>query len=267
MTTWRRALVTGASSGIGEAFARRLARSGTDLVVVARRTERLEALAGDLRDGHDVAVEVMTADLADPAALARVEERAAATEDPVDLLVNNAGVANYGRFADVDAARMTVEIAVNVTAVARLTRAALPGMLARGHGGVINVSSVASMIVLPTLAVYSATKSFVTVFTEALAEEIRGTGVSVLSVCPGTTATEFGHAMGLGDARGPLLTSPDRVADVALRAMSQGRVVVVPGAFNDMVVRGSRFVPRSVLRRGVGLAARLATPRRETPPT
>src|SRR6266545_316994 len=257
MTTWCRALVTGASSGIGQAFARRLARDGADLVVVARRTERLERLAGELRERHGVAVEVVTADLTDRSALARVEARASARADPIDLLVNNAGAATYGPFAALDPAQMTDEIALNVIAVVRLTRAALPGMLSRRRGGVVNVSSVSSMVVLPTLTVYSASKSFVTVFSEGLAEEVHGTGVSVLAVCPGTTPTESGPRMGLGNARGPFLTSPDHVADVALRALGRGKVVVVPGPVNDLLVRGSRVVPRSLLRRGMGLAARL----------
>ncbi len=258
---WPRALVTGASSGIGESFARKLAARRTNLVLVARRTERLEALAGELRASDGVEADVLTADLADPAALGRVEERLASSEDPVDLLVNNAGFASRGRFAELDVDRASQEIGVDVIAVVRLTRAALPGMIARQHGGIVNVSSISSFLPAPTWATYAASKAFVTSFTESISEELRGTGVVVSALCPGMTPTEFGDHVALDIARmGPLTMAAETVVDAGLRGLDRGQVVVVPGRLNDLSVATSRLVPRAVLRWGSGLTNRWVMP-------
>ena len=186
----RRALVTGASSGLGAAFAVALARRGFDIVVVARRRERLEALAEDLRGRYEVAVQVLVADLTSSADLQSIESRVA-SDAALTILVNNAGFGTTGRFAEMDPDLEEGEIRLNVVALSRLTRAALPGMIARGTGSIINVSSVSALLPGPYHATYGATKAFVNSFTEALHEELRGTGVRVQALCPGFTRTEF----------------------------------------------------------------------------
>ncbi len=260
--TWRRALITGASSGIGEGFARKLAARHTDLVIVARRTERLEALARELHASHGVDVEVMTADLTDRDALRRVEERAASSEAPVELLINNAGAISRGKFAELDVDRKTDEIIIDVVAVARLTRAVLPGMIARHHGGIVNVSSITSFFPVPSMATYAASKAFVTSFTESLSEELRGTNVVVSALCPGVTPTEFGGQAELDLGRtGVPTTSVDVVVDAGLRGIDRGQVLVVPGVFNDFTVRAMRLFPRSFVRRGAAMSTQRATDR------
>lgn len=182
------AVVTGASSGIGKEFAEVLARRGYDLLIIARDTARLEALAASIRAGGAAAVEVLTADLTDEPALRAVEARVAA-EPRLTLLVNNAGFGTSGPFAESDIDEEEREIRLNVLAVVRLARAALPGMVERRAGAVINVSSLASFMPGPYNATYYATKAYVTSFSEALHEEVRGTGVVVQALCPGFTHT------------------------------------------------------------------------------
>jgi short-subunit dehydrogenase len=258
MTAFPRALVTGASSGIGEAFARRLASQGTALVLVARREDRLEALAKEV----DVPTEVLAADLADPDDLRRVEERVAAPTDPVDLLVNNAGFGTTGPFASLPVEREEEEIRVNVLAVVRLTRAALPGMLERGAGGIVNVSSLAAFQPDPGNATYGATKAFVLSFSEALAEELRKTGVKVQALCPGYTRTEFQTTAEYETSRIPkaVWQTTDQVVDASLAALDRGKVLCVPGPHNKVAAVGSGFLPRVVRRK---LAGALGT--REVP--
>ena len=258
MTAYSRALVTGASSGIGETFARRLAERGTALVLVARREDRLKALAGEL----PVPTEVLAADLGDPDDLRRVEARVAATADPVDLLVNNAGFGTTGPFATLPVEREEEEIRVNVLAVVRLTRAALPGMVERKQGGVVNVSSLAAFQPDPGNATYGATKAFVLSFSEALAEELRTTGVTVQALCPGYTRTEFQTTAEYETSRIPkaVWQRPDQVVDASLDALDRGKAVCVPGAHNKVAAVGSGFLPRVVRRK---LAGALGT--REVP--
>jgi uncharacterized protein len=250
MTAFSRALVTGASSGIGETFARHLASRGTALVLVARRQDRLEALAKEL----DVAVEVLAADLADPDDLRRVEERVASTADPVDLLVNNAGFGTTGPFHTLDVAREEEEVRVNVLAVVRLTRAALPGMVERRHGGIVNVSSLAAFQSDPGNAVYGGTKAFVLSFSEAVAEEVRKTGVRVQCLCPGYTRTEFQTTAEYETSRIPkaLWQAPEQVVDTSLAALAKGKVLCVPGVHNKVAAVGSGFLPRVVQRKLAG---------------
>jgi short-subunit dehydrogenase len=249
----RRAFVTGASSGIGEAFARRLALEGWDLVLVARRGEVLERLAAELRDRHPTRVEVLVADLAADADVARVEQ---ALRDDVrlELLVNNAGFGTQGRFHDLPAEPEVRMARLHVEAVLRLTHAALPGMVARGRGAVVNVSSGLGFVPAPYYATYGATKAFVNSFSEALAEELRGSGVSVQVLCPGFTRTEFQRRAGMDASRIPdfLWQSPEDVVAESLAALQRGTVVCVPGRLNRASmgpVRGglSRAATRRIL--------------------
>ena len=258
-SSWRTALVTGASSGIGEQMARRLAAGGSDLVVVARDEERLRSLADQCAEQHSIDVEVLAADLADREALGAVEGRLRDVKRPVDLLVNNAGFGVNGDVAEVDVDELTRMIDVNVTALVRLTSAALPGMLARDRGTILNVSSLASFQPAPGFASYSASKAFVTSFTESLHEELRGTGVRATAVCPGFTSTEFqARAGGSQSSRFPsaLWQTAEEVAAESLAAAARGRAVAVTGSLNRVLAGVSGPVPRSVKRRVVGRVAR-----------
>ncbi len=251
----RRALVTGASAGIGAAFADRLARDGYDLVLVARRRERLEELAKGLRESHRVEVEVLVADLVDAGDLLAVEQRIT-TPPGLDLLVNNAGFGTNGPFQDSDPDREEHEILLNVLALVRLTRAALPRMVARGSGAVVNVSSMAGFVPAPYNATYGATKSFVNSFTEALAEELRGTGVRVQALCPGFTRTEFQEVADVDVSAIPDVAwmEPEPVVDASLEALESGDVVCVPGLGNRAASLLARNLPRALVTRMMGLA-------------
>ena len=245
-----RALVTGASSGIGHAFARQLASAGRDLVVVARDEERLRALASEC---PGVDVEVLPADLADQAQLATVEARVAS--DDVDLLVNNAGFGTTGRFWELPVEEEAREIAVNVTALTRLTAAALPGMVARRDGAVLNVASIAAFSPTPGTATYGGTKAFVLSFTQALREELRGTGVKALVLCPGLTKTEFQERAGYEatGVAGRLWQTADEVADAALSALERDAGICTPGFQNKAAAAATHLVPRRLQGRIAGL--------------
>lgn len=257
---WRTALITGASSGIGQAFAAQLAARGTDLVVVARRRDRLETLAQDLEDAHRVSVEVLVADLADPAQRATVEARLASADGqpPVDLLVNNAGFGTSGRFAELDLDREEELVRVNVLAVVRLTGSALPGMVARRHGGIVNVSSLAGEQPLPLWADYAASKAYVTSFSRAVAAELKGSGVRVLAVLPGFTRTEFHEKGDFGQALipGPAWMDAGEVTGDALEALDRGRPETIPGLQNRMVALASRMSPWPLTRQVLRTATR-----------
>jgi short-subunit dehydrogenase len=247
MVTYRTALVTGASSGIGEQIARVLAARGCDLTLVARRADRLERLAAELSDR--VRVDVVAADLADDGGVGAVEQRLQTS--PVELLVNNAGVGTGGSFHTLPIDGELREIRLNVVAVARLTRAALPAMVAAGKGGVLNVSSLAGDQPLRGSATYAASKAYVTTFSESIAAELRGTGVHVTVLKPGFTYTE----MGGDEAPDPssflgrhLWLQADRVARDAVDAVERGRLMCVPGgqwkAVNGLV----QALPRPLVR-------------------
>lgn len=248
MTSWSgtTALVTGASSGIGEQFALALAARGADLVLVARRAERLEALAERIRAGHGRTVTVLAADLARPGAGAGLAARVAAAGLQVDTLVNNAGFATHGAFVEAKADRVGDELALNVTALVELTHALLPGMVARRRGTVVNLASTAAFQPVPWMAVYGATKAFVLSFSEALSHEVRGSGVTVLALCPGATRTEFFDVAGEAASVGRMQT-PEQVVGTALRALDarRPRPSVVSGALN----RAGALLPRFVSRR------------------
>lgn len=240
---YRTALVTGASSGIGESFARLLAGRGTDLVIVARRAELLDGLARELVERYRVAVEVVAADLTDPAQRAEVEERLRA--EPVELLVNNAGYGASGAFAELPLDEHLAQIELNVAAPVRLTHAALPGMVARGRGGVLNVASMAGFAPSPGSATYGATKAYVAAFSESLHSEVAGKGVHVTALCPGFTRTEDDVPPG------PLWLRRDDVARAGLDAVATGRALCVPGVQYKAMFPALKLVPRPLLRAAV----------------
>jgi short-subunit dehydrogenase len=262
MARWTRALVTGASAGIGEAMARELAARGADLVLVARRADRLERLQDELTGAH---VEVLQADLADPDDLERVARRCAATTDPIELLVNNAGFGGYGRVWERPYEEARGQIDVNITALVRLSHAAAAAMVAAGRGSILNVSSVAGNQPGPGSAVYGATKSFVTSFSEALAVELRGTGVTVTASCPGLTHTEFHEVAGVqthpADQASFLWMDARSVALDALDAAAKGTVVRVHGWPNRVLAIASHASPRAVRRAAAGRVVSRLRPR------
>jgi len=246
------ALVTGASSGIGAAFARLLAARGTQrLVLVARRAERLEELAAELRRDHATAVEVHVADLTQPAAVAAVAARIAAS--PPDLLVNNAGTGQYGAFATLPLAAQLAALDLNVRALVHLSHTYVQVGLRRGHGALLQVASVAGCAPVPYEAVYAASKSFVIHFGEALSEELRGTGVRVRVLCPGFTETEFATAAGLPDVvivqHG---VGADEVAATGLAALERDAPTTVHGRRATIVGNFGRVAPRRLVLRVVG---------------
>jgi len=253
----RSALVTGASTGIGLAFAERLARDHWDLVLVARDRGRLESLATRLRGERGVGVEVLPADLTQPVPLQQVEARIA-SDATLDLLVNNAGFGTRGPFAELDPEHEAEQVRLNVLALVRLTRAALGHMVSRGRGEIVNVSSLASFQPTPFTATYGATKAFVSSFTEALHEELRGTGVRVQALCPGFTRTEFQQRAGIDTGRIPDLAwmDADAVVEASLAGLARGDAVVVPGALNRTLRIGTTLLPRGVARRLGGIIGR-----------
>jgi len=254
---WTSALVTGASSGIGRALAERLARSGVALVLVARRRDVLDELATELTARSAGPVEVLAADLAEPSGRAAVAERLRSQENPIELLVNNAGLGAAGPFVEGDLDRYRQIEAVNIEAVVELSYAVLGVMRARRRGWVLNVSSLGGHAPGPRFAVYSASKAFVTSFSESLHEELRPDGVVVTVVCPGATHTDFGSVSGAtdGDLPGWLWQEPAEVADEALAAVASGRAVRVTGLPNRITGALSTVLPRAANRRIAGLVA------------
>jgi short-subunit dehydrogenase len=234
-TTRPRALVTGASSGIGAAFAERLAKDGYDLILVARRLDRLEELARRLQNNHTVRVETLVADLSQPDSLQTVEKRIA-DEPALELLVNNAGFGAYMPFVDLDPDKAEELIEVKVLAVTRLTRVALPGMLRRGHGSVINVSSrlafsgALGSSQLPKRAVYAGANAFINTFSQLLQSELEGTGVNVQALCPGLVATEFHGLVGADPSRFPpaIVMSAEDLVDASLAGLKLGEAICIP---------------------------------------
>ena len=245
---YRTALVTGASSGIGESFARLLAGRGADLVIVARRADLLDELARELVERYRVAVEVVAADLTDAGQRAEIEERLGA--EPVELLVNNAGYGAFGAFAELPLGEHLAQIELNVTGLVRLTHAALPGMVERGRGGVLNVASRAGCAPAPGSATYGATKAYVAAFSESLHAEVAAKGVHVTALCPGFTRTEDEPPGGHGPSN-LLWLRRDDVARAGLDAVSAGRALCIPGMQYKAAFPALKLVPRPLLRAAV----------------
>jgi len=240
------ALITGPTSGLGAGYARRFARDGYDLVLVARDVDRLVDLAAELRAAHRIDVEVLPADLSDAGDRDRVCARLAAG---VQVLVNNAGFGTSGELWSTEPAVLQRQLDVNVTAVMHLTRAALPPMRAAGRGSVINIASVAGLL-SGRGSTYSASKAWVVSFSEGLANGLTGTGVGVHAVCPGFVRTEFHQRAGIDMASipGPLWLSVDDVVDESLADVAKGTVVSIPGVQYKVLTTAGRLVPRRLVR-------------------
>jgi hypothetical protein len=245
------ALVTGASAGIGERFARALAARGMDLVIVARRAERLETLAAELRTTHGVRAEAIAEDLVHADAASRLHAEVARRGVDVGLLVNNAGFGRFGPFADDDPEQAVRMVELNCRAPVALTYAFLPAMRARGRGGLIFVASTAAYQPTPWFAVYGATKAFDLMLAEALWVELRDTGIEVLALSPGFTPTEFQEVAGVREMGAPAVTSAEEVVETALGALGR-KPSVIPGFLNKAAAVGAKLGPRATVARTAG---------------
>jgi short-subunit dehydrogenase len=263
-TSTRTALVTGASSGIGLELARLLARDGHDVVLVARRKERLEEVAKEVAGLHGVRADVLQEDLADPHSAHRLFETLQQESRRVDVLVNNAGFGTSGPFAETDLATEEREMQLNMVTLTQLTKLFLRPMLARGRGRIMNVASTAAFQPGPLMAVYYATKAYVLSLTEAVAEEARGSGVTVTAFCPGTTYTEFQSKAGVERAQFLHIGIMDaeEVARVGYAGMMAGKPLVIPGLQNRALSLLVRFIPRRLTRR---IVKRLNRPKEARP--
>ena len=243
------ALVTGASAGLGIEFARQLSARGHRLVLVARRKERLDELAGTLGNARAVAI-----DLSEPDSTERLMADVAANGEEVEILVNNAGFGLIGRFAELDAARQRQMVDLNVGALTDLCRAVAPGMVQRKSGGILNVASTAAFQPGPKMAVYFATKAFVLSLSEALHEELKPHGVNVTCLCPGPTRTEFGEVAGFGGNAlyDRVVMQAPEVVKAGIDGLEKNHAVVVPGVVNKVVAASTRFVPRPMIRKIAG---------------
>jgi uncharacterized protein len=255
------ALITGASSGIGEALAQRFARAGHDLVLVARSADKLKVLADTLAAEHGVRAWVAPADLSQPGAAAGLAAAMKRARREIDVLVNCAGVLQYGPFVDIAAQRHQQLIDLNISGLTAMLAAFVPGMLARGAGRVLNVASIAAFQPLPSLATYAATKAYVLSLTESLSEEWKGTGVTITALCPGITATHMLAEASAGSAElhklpQMLVGSAEEVADQGFEACMGGEVICVPGVLNRATVVASRATPKWLLRRLSGALVR-----------
>jgi short-subunit dehydrogenase len=244
-------LVTGASSGIGAEIGRGLAERGCGVTLVARREERLKELADELAGEHGVRVETIAADVSKERPRARLVHEIEDRGLTVEILVNNAGFGSGGAFVELDESKETGMVRTNVEAVVGLTGVYLPQMAERGRGAVLNVASLIAFQPVPFQATYGASKAFVLSFTEALHEEMRGTGVTITAVCPGPVRTEFGESGGFGGADdripGVFWLDAARVARDALEGLEEGERVVVPGPINQVAALYGQHLPRSVL--------------------
>lgn len=245
-------LITGASSGIGEVFARELAGRGNHLILVARSENKLEALAKQLRMEHGIQVEVIVNDLSKEGAPLKLYEECQQRQLSVDMVINNAGFGTHGFFEQLSGERQHEEVMLNVMSVVDITHLFLPGLLEKGSGAVINVSSTAGFQPDPYMAVYGASKAFVLSFTQALWEENRTRGVQFLALCPGSTQTEFFNVVGSDEASVGKRSTPENVVKTALQALEKGQPYVVPGFQNYMTAQVSRLLSHKQVLRLVG---------------
>lgn len=249
--TSNRAVITGATSGIGEAFAHEFGKRGYDLVLNGRRTDRLAALAGICRERYHVRVDIVNCDLSAPGSPERLVEEATAG-GPITLLVNNAGFGDSGAFAERPLDKALAIIDLNIRVLTELTHRALPSLLASGKGKILNVASTASFQPGPTMAVYCATKAYVLSFSEAIREELLPKGITVTALCPGATKTEFIEKADADKMRlfkfFPLATAED-VAKLGADAAEHGTAIVVHGVSNKLMAQLNRFLPRVVVRK------------------
>ena len=244
------AIITGASSGIGRDFADLYARDGHDLVLVARRRDALESLGRSLGERYGIVCEVFPADLARRLDREHLAARMRSIDDRVVALVNNAGIGTHGYFHETDLERELEIIDLNIAALTHLAKLVLPGMLARRHGQIVNVSSLAAFQPGPLMAVYYASKAYVQSFSEALAEEVAGTGVTVTALCPGPTRTGFQARAQMEQSklvRGREIMTAETVARVGYDGLMKGKTVVIPGVGNKMMAQAVRFLPRNTV--------------------
>jgi short-subunit dehydrogenase len=256
-----RVLITGASAGIGAELAREFAKHGHRLTLVARRRDKLQQLAAELAGEHGVDVRLVVQDLAKPAGPAAVVKAVQADGEPVGILVNNAGVIDVGPFVASAMDKIAGLVNLNVRALTELTGLLLPAMVERGFGRILNVASLAAFQPVPSMAAYAASKAYVLSFTEALSEELRGSGVKVCAVCPGMTDTDMATEIKAGSAAASklpkqLLSDPADVAAQAYRALMSGQVVLVPGLPNQITAAWAQVTPRWLTRYVTGFAAR-----------
>jgi short-subunit dehydrogenase len=265
MTPWsgKWALVTGASAGIGTALAEELARGGTNLVLTARRRERLEELAQKLVAAHKIQTKIFVADLAEADAPQKIFQFTKEQGIEVELLINNAGFGAYGEFRTVETRRLLEMVQVNCSAVVHLTRLYLPEMVDRRHGDVMILASTASFQSVPYISTYAATKAFDLLFAEGLAEEMKPHGIRVCALCPGSTESEFADVAGqthIAATRANRETA-EKVARTGLRALASGKSYVISGLGNYLGVLGQRLVPRRFVAR---IAARMFRPHKNS---
>ncbi|AMO98055.1 short chain dehydrogenase family protein [Collimonas arenae] len=253
-------MITGASSGIGLAFAHALAARGADLILVARSGDKLNSLARELVHCHGILARALVADLTESGAASDVHARASALGLTPNIVINNAGFATHGHFDTLSLERQLDEISLNCRAVVELTHAALPAMLNQGEGSIINVASTAALQPLPYMAIYGATKAFVLSFSEALWQEYRARGVRVLAVCPGATDTAFFDVVGAAEAGVGTRMATDTVVNASLQALDRGQSHVVPGGANRMLGLLPRILPRQTI---LQIVANMLRPRHQ----
>ncbi len=246
------ALITGASSGIGYELSKLFAADGANLVLVARSEQRLNEIASDLAQTYGVRAMVLAKDLSDPASPGEIAAALQAQSIDVDVLVNNAGFSTYGPFAEIDWAEELSMLQVNMVSLTHLTKLFLPGMIARRSGGILNVGSTGSFVPGPLAAGYFATKAYVLSLSEAIGEEVRGTGVSVTALCPGVTRTGFqarAHVEHIRLVTSGMAMSARQVAEIGYKALLRGQAVVVSGLLNQLMIFAVRITPRWLARR------------------
>lgn len=245
-------LITGASAGIGLALAEQLAAAGSNLVLTARRADRLQQLATDLKAKHGVRVEVCAGNLVRPDAPDQIYEFTRAKGLEIELLINNAGFGAFGNNHEVAPAKLMEMVQVNCSAVVHLTRLFVPPMVERKHGDVMIVASTASFQPVPFIAAYAATKAFDLIFAEGIAEELRPLGVHVCALCPGSTNTEFQQVAGQPDRLFRVAETAEKVARVGLEGLARGKTVVISGEMNRLMVEAERLAPRRFIAKMAG---------------